>query len=101
MATSTNINCDARGVPVSDCKPQSLDDFETALLQLQSYFGDPTETLTTTLENDPEFVMGHIFFASALLMMTERQYHSAYLIQSSSPSPFINKSGVEFQGFFQ
>ncbi len=74
MATSTNQTCDARGVPVSTCKPQSLDDFETALLQLQSYFGDPTETLTTTLENDPEFVMGHIFFASALLMMTERQY---------------------------
>ncbi len=65
---------DARGVPVSACTPQSLEDFETALLQLQSYFGDPTETLSTTLENDPEFVMGHLLFASALLMMTERQY---------------------------
>lgn len=74
MALSSNIISDARGLPVSACKPQSLDDFETALVQFQSYFGDPTETLTATLENDPEFVMGHIFFASALLMMTERQY---------------------------
>ena len=74
MALSSNIVSDARGLPVSACKPQSLDDFETALVQFQSYFGDPTETLTATLENDPEFVMGHIFFASALLMMTERQY---------------------------
>ena len=65
---------DARDVPVSFCKPQSLDDFEIALLQFQSYFGDPTETLTSTLQNDPEFVLGHIFFASALLMMSERQY---------------------------
>ncbi len=71
----TEINqFDARGVPVSSCKPQSLDDFEIALLQFQSYFGDPTETLTSTLQNDPEFVLGHIFFASALLMMSERQY---------------------------
>ena len=60
----TEINqFDARDVPVSSCKPQSLDDFEIALLQFQSYFGDPTETLTSTLQNDPEFVLGHIFFA--------------------------------------
>ena len=32
------------------------------------------ETLAVTLENDPEFVMGHIFNASAMLMMSERQY---------------------------
>ena len=73
--TASELNqLDARDVPVSSCKPQSLDDLEIALLQFQSYFGDPTETLTSTLENDPEFVIGHIFFASALLMMTERQY---------------------------
>ena len=65
---------DARGVPVSSCEPQSLDDYETALLQFHSYFGDPTETLAATLEADPEFVLGHVFFASALMMMTEKQY---------------------------
>ncbi|MEM7562249.1 MAG: tetratricopeptide repeat protein [Pseudomonadota bacterium] len=65
---------DARGIPVSSCKPDSLDDYETAIYQFESYFGDPTETLATTLENDPEFVMGHIFNASAMLMMSERQY---------------------------
>jgi tetratricopeptide (TPR) repeat protein len=71
----TEINqFDARDVPVSSCKPQSLDDLEIALVEFQSYFGDPTETLTSTLQNDPEFVIGHIFFASALLMMSERQY---------------------------
>ena len=65
---------DARGVPVSSCNARSLEDYEAALLQFHSYFGDPTETLTRTLEHDPEFVLGHIFVASAMLMMTERQY---------------------------
>jgi len=74
MSPANNALNDARGVPVSSCKPGSLDDFETALLQFHSYFGDPVETLSTTLESDPEFVLGHIFVASALLMMTERQY---------------------------
>jgi tetratricopeptide (TPR) repeat protein len=74
MAETEFDRLDARDVPVSPCKIQSLDDFEIALLQFQSYFGDPTETLTSTLQNDPEFVLGHVFFASALLMMSERQY---------------------------
>jgi hypothetical protein len=56
------------------CASQSLEDLETAFYQLQSYFGDPTDTLATTLEEDPEFVMEHIFTASALLMMSERQF---------------------------
>lgn len=72
-----NEQMDARGVPVSDCDPQSLDDFETALYQFQSYFGDPTETMGATLERDPEFVLGHIFNANAMLMMSERQYLGA------------------------
>ncbi|MEM9530092.1 MAG: tetratricopeptide repeat protein [Pseudomonadota bacterium] len=61
-------------MPVSSCEPRSLVDFETALTQLQSYFGDPVETLDATLERDPGFVLGHVFRASALLMMCERQY---------------------------
>ncbi len=65
---------DARGVPVSSCQPQSLDDYETALLQFHSYFGDPVDTLQATLERDPEFVLGHLFVASLLLTLTERQY---------------------------
>jgi len=65
---------DVRGVPVSSCDRESLDDFETALYQFQSYFGDPTATLSATLARDPEFILGHIFMANALLMMSERQY---------------------------
>lgn len=74
MMSNTTLQVDARGVPVSSCDPKSLEDYEKALIQFQSYFGDPTETLASTLENDPEFVLGHIFMANAMLMMSERQY---------------------------
>ncbi len=74
MSTTHHSQADARGVPVSACQPESLEDYEVALKQFQSYFGDPTETLAQTLERDPEFVMGHVFNASAMLMMSERQY---------------------------
>jgi tetratricopeptide (TPR) repeat protein len=63
---------DARGVPVSNCKPQSLDDYETALLQFHSYFGDPTETLSKTLQTDPDFVMGHA--REKMLTLAARQW---------------------------
>ena len=74
MIPSSKIQQDARATPVSACMPESLDDYERALHQFQSYFGDPTVTLAKTLERDPEFVVGHIFNASAMLMMSERQY---------------------------
>ena len=41
---------------------------------MQSYFGDPAETLAVRLERGPEFVIGHVFNASAMLMMSERRY---------------------------
>ena len=74
MFPTQTTQTDARGVPLSSCDVQSLDAYEKALYQFQSYFGDPTETLGETLKNDPEFVLGHIFNASAMLMMSERQY---------------------------
>ena len=56
MTHNLSPQTDARGVVVSECKPSSLEDYERALYQFQSYFGDPTETLAATVENDPEFV---------------------------------------------
>lgn len=77
MIPSSSSQTDARGVPVSTCDDSSLDDYETALYQFQSYFGDPTETLAQTLQNDPGFIIGHIFNANAMMIMGERQYLAA------------------------
>ena len=89
----TNSNrMDARGVPVSSTNAQSLEDYETALYQFQSYFGDPTEVLAQTLQNDPGFVMGHVFNASAMLMMSERQYLPAIRASIEAAEALATKS---------
>ena len=92
MTHNLSPQTDARGVVVSECKPSSLEDYERALYQFQSYFGDPTETLAATVENDPEFVMGHVFNASAMLMMTERQYIPAIRHSIESAESLAHKS---------
>ena len=63
MENSTNQQ-DARGNPVSSCQPESLDDYERALYQFQSYFGDPTETLAATLERAEEVIVPEPCFVS-------------------------------------
>jgi tetratricopeptide (TPR) repeat protein len=98
MTASSNLQVDARAVPVSSCRPESLDDYEKALYQLQSYFGDPTETLAQTLENDPEFVMGHIFNASAMLMMSERQYLPMVRASIEAAEALAHKSNEREKG---
>ena len=98
MTASKSIQLDARAVPVSACRPESLDDYETALRQFQSYFGDPTETLAATLERDPEFVMGHVFNASAMLMMSERQYLPAIRDSIEAGEALAHKSNEREKG---
>lgn len=92
MLAKSKLIMDLRGVPMSGCSSCSLDDYETALAQFQSYRGDPTETLAVALENDPEFVMGHIFSANAMLMMTERQYLPAVFAAIESAEALDGKS---------
>ncbi len=63
---------DARGVPMSWCAESSRNAYEKALYRFQSYFGDPTVTLSAAVEAEPDFVMGHVFNASAMLLTSER-----------------------------
>jgi tetratricopeptide (TPR) repeat protein len=98
MMSSRKIQQDARDTPVSACMPESLDDFERALYQFQSYFGDPTVTLAKTLERDPEFVIGHIFNASAMLMMSERQYLPDVLASIEKAEALAHKSNDREKG---
>ena len=95
MTHNLTPQTDARGVVVSECKPSSLEDYERALYQFQSNFGDPTETLAATVEHDPEFVMGHVFNASAMLMMTERKYIPAIKHSIESAESLSHKSNIE------
>jgi len=65
---------DARGVPVSCSSRAALDLYETALVQYQSYVGDPIATIDLALAEAPDFVLGHVFRATLLATMTEARF---------------------------
>ena len=65
---------DERGVPVSYVDPNALDLYEQALLEFQSYVDDPVQTIDQALAEAPDFVLGHVFRATMLLLTSEAQY---------------------------
>jgi tetratricopeptide (TPR) repeat protein len=64
---------DARGVPVSCSDRSALDLYEKALVQFQSYVGDPIATIEDAVALAPDFVLGHVFRATVLMTFTERR----------------------------
>jgi hypothetical protein len=68
---------DARGVPVSAGSDRSLQRYETALKQFQSYVGDPIATLDAALAEDPAFVTGHLTKGLVLYTLGERKHRPA------------------------
>jgi len=65
---------DARGVPVTAGQSASLQHYETAIRQFQSYVGDPVATLDAALADDPDFVSGHLMKAAVLFTLGERKF---------------------------
>jgi tetratricopeptide (TPR) repeat protein len=63
---------DCRDVPVSTNNRASLDGFERALKLLNGYFLDPLQAIDKVLAEDPDFVLGHCFRASLMMVSTER-----------------------------
>jgi tetratricopeptide (TPR) repeat protein len=68
---------DARGVPVSTGSAEAIALYESAIVQLHSYVGDPIATIDRALVASPEFVAGHAFKALALATFSERQFAPA------------------------
>src|SRR5215471_9351113 len=65
---------DARGVPVSCSQQSALDLFETALVQYQTYVGDPLATIDDALRHAPDFILGHLFRAALLMTTSEKRF---------------------------
>src|SRR5262245_50767832 len=66
---------DLRGVPVSNGSAAALADFETALVQFQTYFGDAIATIDARLEQEPDFTAGHLLRGLALITAAERRFN--------------------------
>jgi len=65
---------DTRDLPVSCSQPAALNLYEKALIQFQSYVGDPIATIDEALREAPDFVLGHVFKAVALITMSEQRF---------------------------
>ena len=68
------MRSDVRGTPVSTTDAAALAAFEQALRQYQSYVGDPIATIERALAERPDFVLGHLFRACALMAGVERRF---------------------------
>lgn len=60
--------------PVSLAHRPSLELYEQALRQYQSYVGDPIATIEKALASAPDFVLGHVFRAMVLMTFGERRF---------------------------
>src|SRR5262249_46447502 len=74
FSKTNQTNMDARGVPVSCSQWDAINLFEKALLEYQSYVGDPISTIDEALQHPPDFVLGHIFRATALMTIGENRF---------------------------
>ncbi|MBM3518187.1 MAG: tetratricopeptide repeat protein [Alphaproteobacteria bacterium] len=63
---------DCRGVPLSTSRPASLEGYEAAVELLHGYFNDPLAAIDATLQEDPDFVMGHCLKADIAVMVNDR-----------------------------
>src|SRR3546814_13443120 len=68
---------DVRGEPVSAATSGSLAAYETALLQFNGYMDDPVATVDVALAGQPDFVMGHVLKAEAMISAWERSMTGA------------------------
>jgi tetratricopeptide (TPR) repeat protein len=70
MTTTTDL----RGVPVSTSDRATLDIFEQAIVEFQSYVGDAVGTIDRALETRPDFALGHAFKVAALATFGEARF---------------------------
>ena len=74
---------DIRGLATTAASRPALDLYETALLQMQSYVGDPVATINSAIAEDPDFVMAHCLCAYAGCTMADG-YFSGHISASVS-----------------
>jgi tetratricopeptide (TPR) repeat protein len=89
---------DARGVPVSCGDRSALDLYETALVQYQSYVGDPVATIEEALTRAPDFVLGHAFRATVLMTLSERRFAEQARVSVASAEALLPAANARERG---
>jgi tetratricopeptide (TPR) repeat protein len=89
---------DARGVPLTAAGASTVDLFEVALLQYQTYVGDVVATLDEALARDPEFVLGHVMRATVLATLTERRFAEQARVNVASAEALLGQANERERG---
>jgi tetratricopeptide (TPR) repeat protein len=89
---------DARGVPVSCADRSALELYEKALVQYQSYVGDPIATIEEALTHAPDFVLGHVFRTTVLMTFTERRFAEQARVSVTSAEALLPHANSREQG---
>src|SRR5687768_10563755 len=63
----TMVLRDARGEPIAAGGPRSVKRFETALVDVLGFAGDPIGRIEAALADDPDLVLGHLLRADIFL----------------------------------
>jgi tetratricopeptide (TPR) repeat protein len=75
-----------------------LELYEKALLQYQSYVGDPIATIEQALAQAPDFVLGHVFKATVLMTLTERRFAEQARVSVTSAEALLPQADPREQG---
>ncbi len=89
---------DARGVPVSCADRGALEAYERALVQYHSYVGDPVATIEEALRQTPDFVLGHLVRATALLTLGERRFAEQARVSVASAEALLPRANARERG---
>ena len=92
------VSHDLRGVPVDCADPKALELYEKALVQFQTYVGDPIATIDEALRHAPDFVLGHAFRATALLTLAERRFADEARVSFAAAQARLPHAAVREQG---
>ncbi|MCZ4282720.1 tetratricopeptide repeat protein [Kiloniella laminariae] len=89
---------DCRGIPVSYGNPDAIKALEEAHLCTMTFFGDPISMITKTLEEHPDFVMGHCFKAAWLTQTLETRIYRRMLSSLEAAEALWDKANERERG---
>src|SRR5262245_57704651 len=72
--------------------------YERALVQYQSYVGDPIATIDQALAREPDFVLGHAFRALVLMTFGERRFAEQARVSLTSAEAFLGRGSDHERG---
>lgn len=92
------MKTDARGNPVSCDHTQAIELCDQALLQYQTYIGDPVATLDQALSLQPDFVLAHAVKAGILMTFGEARFAKLAMESVAAAEKLLSRANDRERG---